>query len=337
MASVLLVQLAAIALAPGFRRFGRVGNVQMVAEPAINAPAPTLAPTPLADAAAHHVSSWLSGQTLASQTLASDFKFRGDMASVDAAAYPSEAARWHADAQDLLSDFSTEVTRSSQTTDSVNVRWRASWINDSARPLRRLAQLAGWRVVEFDYIAESQRQKTFSWAGVRKLLATAVRTGEIALPRATIEGVARLRFADDGTLLSHDERLDFVADADSRVLRNRLCATDAAAFLDVCRRPSADDPDEWAARTRERVLVGVPGAGTLDIDPAEDPDEERLAAFVLLCVAAAGVVATMVALNGDTSSFAQMPELYLEGSDADILDFLGSGACEPGSVECKFR
>ena len=225
---------------------------------------------------------------------------------------PSEAARWHADAQDLLSDFSTEVTRSSQTTDSVNVRWRASWINDSARPLRRLAQLAGWRVVEFDYIAESQRQKTFSWAGVRKLLAAAVRTGEIALPRA-IEGVARLRFADDGTLLSHDERLDFVADADSRVLRNRLCATDAAAFLDVCRRPSTDDPDEWAARTRERVLVGVPGAGTLDIDPAEDPDEERLAAFVLLCVAAAGVVATMVALNGDTSSFAQMPELYLEG------------------------
>ena len=158
-----------------------------------------------------------------------------------------------------------------------------------------------------------------------------------SLPRATIEGVARLRFADDGTLLSHDERLDFVADADSRVLRNRLCATDAAAFLDVCRRPSADDPDEWAARTRERVLVGVPGAGTLDIDPAEDPDEERLAAFVLLCVAAAGVVATMVALNGDTSSFAQMPELYLEGSDADILDFLGSGACEPGGVECKFR
>ena len=85
------------------------------------------------------------------------------------------------------------------------------------------------------------------------------------------------------------------------------------------------------------MLVGVPGAGTLDIDPAEDPDEERLAAFVLLCVAAAGVVATMVALNGDTSSFAQMPELYLEGSDADILDFLGSGACEPGGVECKFR
>ena len=73
------------------------------------------------------------------------------------------------------------------------------------------------------------------------------------------------------------------------------------------------------------------------LDPAEDPDEERLAAFVLLCVAAAGVVATMVALNGDTSSFAQMPELYLEGSDADILDFLGSGACEPGGVECKFR
>ena len=108
----------------------------MVAEPAINAPAPTLAPTPLADAAAQHVSSWLSGKP-SIQTLASDFKFRGDMASVDAAAYPSEAARWHADAQDLLSDFSTEVTRSSQTTDSVNVRWRASWINDSARPLRR--------------------------------------------------------------------------------------------------------------------------------------------------------------------------------------------------------
>ena len=315
MASVHLVQLTAIALAPGL--------------------APQARP-PLADAAAHHVGSWLAGQA-GGQTLASDFTFRGDMASVDATAYATEAARWHADAQDLLSDFSTEVTRSSQTTDSVNVRWRASWINDSARPLRRLAQLAGWRVVEFDYIAESQRQKTFSWAGVRKLLATAVRTGEIALPRATIEGVARLRFADDGTLLSHDERLDFVADADSRVLRNRLCATDAAAFLDVCRRPSTDDPDEWAARTRERVLVGVPGAGTLDIDPTEDPDEERLAAFVLLCVAAAGVVATMVALNGDTSSFAQMPELYLEGSDADILDFLGSGACEPGAVECKFR
>ena len=213
------------------------------------------------------------------------------------------------------------MTRSSQTTDSVNVRWRASWINDSARPLRRLAQLAGWRVVEFDYIAESQRQKTFSWRGVRELLATQRCAGEIALPRATIEGVARLRFADDGTLLSHDERLDFVADADSRVLRNRLCATDAAAFLDVCRRPSADDPDEWAARTRERVLVGVPGAGTLDIDPTEDPDEEprRLRA----------AVRRRRRRRRDDGRperrhvvLAQMPELYLEGSDADILDFL---------------
>ena len=44
MAACVLVQLTAIALAPGFRRFGRVGNAQMVAEPAINAPPPTLAP-----------------------------------------------------------------------------------------------------------------------------------------------------------------------------------------------------------------------------------------------------------------------------------------------------
>ena len=50
----------------------------------------------------------------------------------------------------------------------------------------------------------------------------------------------------------------------------------------MSRRPDefGINEDEWAGMVRERILLGVPGAGSLDIDPNEDDGEGATALLI---------------------------------------------------------
>ena len=143
-----------------------------------------------------------------------------------------------------------------------------------------------------DSLDRAQEISAFSWSAVGRLLARALQ-GTLLVPVSAVSGRTELTFDAAGRCTRHVERLDQVADADGRRLRNRRVTQDAAVFMDVCRRPhGAVEPEEWAAAVSARVLSGVPGAGVLDVDPNADdatPAAFLAVAFVSVALASAGI------------------------------------------------
>ena len=269
--------------------------------------------------AAAAVASWMSGQNLAlpRTALRTDVKFHSDLCQFSGAEeYCCNTARWQRDSTELLSEFETSILRVAATGESeVVVRWRAEWAPDQNRWLATFAEAVGWKVSRFDL--DPSAVSSFSWRAVGKLLSSAASTGQLRLPCSSVEGTSRLRLeprrSPDAESSAGDEdqqfvvssirdAIDHVSAADAGTLLNRKCAADVAMFLDM-RRPSAVDPDEWAATVRSRVLVGVPGAGTLDIEPMDDEREGSvaLAAFAVLMLGAV-IAALVTGLGGQVST-----------------------------------
>lgn len=76
-------------------------------------------------------------------------------------------------------------------------------------------------------------------------------------------------------------------------------AQNTAEFADI-RRPPSVDPDVWAVDVANRVLVGVPGAGPLDIEPLTD-DREGPIALGLFALVVVAVLSVSVSVVGDAT------------------------------------
>lgn len=240
------------------------------------------------------------------EALCKDVCFRGDLDGSKLQgrdAYVAAATQWHADCTRELAYYHTELLRcdtlSTTSDELVSYRWRAQWHSEAQRPLRTLARLVGWRIIEFDL--DPQAVSTFSWAAVFQLLWAAARSGELKLPASAVEGRAEVHLDTvSGVVIAHTETLDGVRAADGRRLLNRKVAQDVATLLDFRRRPgSVPSPDEWASAVSARVLRSVPGAGVLDVDPNEDP--RAVVAFATLV--ASVLVVSIAGIGDETGVF----------------------------------
>ena len=83
-------------------------------------------------------------------------------------------------------------------------------------------------------------------------------------------------------------------------------AADVAEFLDI-RRPPDVDSDVWAVEVAAAVLAGVPGAGTLDIEPLADENEGRIALGVFALIATAALAASVGSFGEATGVFGTSP------------------------------
>jgi len=197
----------------------------------------------------------------------------------------------HLDCINLFVGYDTNIIRCSAIdTSSINVRWNASWIPAGSTWLYTLADMANWDITRRvpDYTKIS---KFSGYKAVFVLFSQAVKTGCITLPISLVEGNTILSIKDDDTVsISIKESIDLVSEADKCRIQNRRVAQELAEWLDVSRRPSSKDYDEWASIVRQRVLANVPGAGPLDVDPNEDDTEGVIVlAFSAFCVAMLGI------------------------------------------------
>ena len=213
-------------------------------------------------------------------------------------AYTKYTAARHLDCINLFDGYNTTVTRC-ETLDrnTLNVRWKASFIPAGSTWLYNLADLAGWTVTTKS--PDPVRISTFSWKSVLRLFQHAFKTGNITLPISLVEGNTVVSIKDESSAdkksnttisISLKENIDLVSEADKSRLQNRRVAQECAAWIDVSRRPPNADPDEFARIVRERILLGVPGAGVLDVDPNEDDAEGVIVLiFSTFCVAVLGI------------------------------------------------
>ena len=197
----------------------------------------------------------------------------------------------HLDCINLFDGYNTCIIRCSAIdTSTLNVRWNATWIPAGSTWLYTLADMANWNITRRvpDYTKIS---KFSGYKAVFVLFSQAVKTGCITLPISLVEGNTILSIKDDDTVsISIKESIDLVSEADKCRLQNRRVGQELAEWLDVSRRPSSKDYDEWASIVRQRVLANVPGAGPLDVDPNEDDTEGVIVlAFSAFCVAMLGI------------------------------------------------
>jgi len=275
---------------------------------------PLLAATALSVSSARttavsRVEAWLrrdDATMLPTEALAPSVTFMGDLPGaslVGADAYSTAASSWHADCQQLLGPcYETRAIRVALVApDEVAVRWRAEWSPASTRWLEALADTLSWRVERFDL--DPRAESAFSWRAVGNLFATAASTKCLRLPCACVEGRAVLRFdGESGLCVSHRERVDAVDLAATSRLRNRRVAADVAEYLDV-RRPAQVAEDVWAVEVASAVLVGVPGAGPLDIEPLADTTEGVAALGAFAFVAACALAVSVRTLGDETGVF----------------------------------
>lgn len=268
----------------------------------IDCPMLCLSPWPCSALAAQpgvaRVQGWLQSQpdvtTLPPEALSPAFRYRGPLRGTPLSRdeYCAASGRWHADCARLLDGYSTSVTRCSTlgSENRVGVNWEAEWRPVTSEWLAGLAAVLQWRVTRAPLDPEAV--KTFSWRGVGRLLWQAVRTGEIRLPSAVVQGRWVLTLDEEvedgaaGLVILAEESLSQVDLASASRLRNRRVAQDVAEWLDVARRPGGVAPEVWEGRVRDAVLSGVPGARPLDIDPSEDPTDGVLAFGAVALVAA---------------------------------------------------
>jgi len=213
---------------------------------------------------------------------------RSTSAPISFQEYVNSACNRHQDCINLFDRYETKTIRCETiSTDSkeFNIRWEASWIAAGSTWLFNLADLVGWEVQR--RVPDPSQISTFSWKNVAQVFQKAFETGIITLPVSVVEGSTRVKIKEDAKRISIVESIDLIREADTGRLQNRRVAQELASWLDVSRRPENIDEDEWAAAVRERVLVGVPGAGPLDVDPNEE-NEGAVAVLIfgVICVAA---------------------------------------------------
>ena len=231
--------------------------------------------------------------------IAEDISFTSALCTLHAADdYCESATRWHTESCASLLDYETIILRVAPLgDDQVSVRWRVQWSADSSRWLIFIARAFSWKIVRSD--VDPRVVSQFSWAKVGQIFKNALSTGTLRIPASTVEGTARLTLAkgemEEPVVVSHRESIDLVDLADAGTLLNRRSAQDVATFLDF-RRPARADPDEWAEQVRARVLSGVPGAGTLDIEPMAD-EREGLVALVGFAVLMSTALTASLALG----------------------------------------
>lgn len=238
----------------------------------------------------------------------------------------------HADCINLFDNYKTSLIRCEKLNEqSINIRWKATWIPSGSTWLFNFATDVGWRVNRKS--PDPAVVSTFSWKAVFDTFSTAFATGNITLPISCVEGNTLLTIkqvkgeADIGKggelSVTIKESIDLVSEADKNRIQNRRVAQELASWLDVSRRPPNFNVDDWAGMVRQRILTSVPGAGALDVDPNESDAE---GALVLLLFGIISVTVLEISFQ-----FFTMPELVggtgnipLRCDDAEILEF-GSG------------
>jgi len=220
---------------------------------------------------------------------ASDFVPKQEISLIE---YDKFTRSRHNDSIILFDGYTTENVRCEAMDETrLNVRWRASWIPAGSTWLYNLADSAGWIVEKRS--PDSTKVATFSWRSVFGLFSQALLTGTITLPISSVEGNTVIAIDESSDMkicrVSIKESVDLVSEADRDRLQNRRVAQELASWLDVSRRPDecGISAEEWADTVRSRILAGVPGAGTLDVDPNEDDAEGRVALlwFGAICLA----------------------------------------------------
>jgi len=212
--------------------------------------------------------------------------------------YASCSADRHKDCQDLFDFYDAKVIRCEQLssddmtaskygTKEFMIRWEVSWVMAGSVWLYKLADVAGWDIIQKP--PDPSSISIFSWKNVFRMFGSAFETGVITLPISRVEGSTRLKIStrtssstlgdNNCTRLSIKESIDLVREGDLGRLQNRKVAQELAAWLDVSRRPGDTSEESWAGIVRSRILSAVPGAGALDIDPNEE-EEGALALLV---------------------------------------------------------
>ena len=144
----------------------------------------------------------------------------------------------------------------------------------------------------------------FTWGGLYRLFATALRTGVLRVPVAAAEGSVVLSVDAAGRVERVEERLALVGEFRAGRVRNKRVARDFLLLL-TQRRPPGEDYVAWDERvTAELGLDRVPGMGPLDVDGLSDGQQDA----VLEDVGALVAFATLVVLGFGVSVGA----LYLE-------------------------
>lgn len=172
---------------------------------------------------------------------------------------------------------------------SLNIRWNATWIPSTSLWLYDLANLMRWDITRKS--PDPSLMVVFSWKSVFALFQMAFGTGRIVLPISLIEGSTFVTVSTKEDTIAIQESIDLVSKADANRLQNRRVAQELASWLDIRRPPDAEqsiDEDKWAGIVRQRILIGVNGAGALDIDPNEE-DETRVALVIFSLVSLAAV------------------------------------------------
>lgn len=214
--------------------------------------------------------------------------------------YTEDACKKHQDCLDLFDRYKSQVlrceiisTESASLDDcELNIKWEASWIPESSAWLYTLAELIGWEIEQKS--PNPFQVATFSYKNIFVGFQRAFETGVLALPVSIVSGNTNVKLRCSSPAANNyeigiyiSESIDLIYEADRGLLQNRKVAQELASWLDVSRRPIGMDPLDWAASLRSRVIYGVPGAGSLDIDPnAEGEGDIALIFFVLMCSAA---------------------------------------------------
>lgn len=204
--------------------------------------------------------------------------------------------------EDFQTDLGVQISigRISTVSPSIAlVKWNVSWVPPTALWLEGLGK-AFEPNVEIDYVSYNhlaQKESTFSWNAVLKLIADAVTRGKLKVPLACIEGNTEVQFSttklkttsnnEFAKVVRLTENLAYAQDLSRGVLRNRRCAQDLRIFLESGRRPMDKPIDKWDDQVAVSMpWQSVPGSGPLDVEAVE---EGPLAAVVFVGFAIASV------------------------------------------------
>eukprot|EP00977_Amphora_coffeiformis_P015914 scaffold4793_cov175-Amphora_coffeaeformis.AAC.3 len=179
--------------------------------------------------------------------------------------------------------------------------WNVTWIPPTALWLQGLAEWNGWKAIYVPYVHSSDRISTFSYKAVGQLLWDALRTRQLRIPLACINGSTVYEFdrraspsnnnsnSHQMIVVSIREDLAYAEELTRGVLQNRKCAQDLRLFLENGRRIPLQSNDDWQVVVAQALpWQSVPGMNPFDVDPNR-PDEACVPAVVL-----GGVALTLV-------------------------------------------